>query len=128
VWVLFAVIATSLSGCGPRPVAGGTPGMLRAGNEPLSEVQITVHRAENGGWSAIGFGVADSKGAFELVTNDAAEALSLPQGEYRFTLESVGAPLKIPGEYTQPETTPLQVEWDEGESLDLRIPSPLVAL
>jgi hypothetical protein len=126
---LLAVVAAALSGCGPQPVAGGTTGELHAGEQPLSDVQVTVHRAEGSNWVALGFGVANSHGAFELVNNEASEPLWLPSGEYRVTLESVGAPVKIPREYTAPETTPFQIKRvEEGEKLNLQIPAPLLAI
>jgi hypothetical protein len=98
-------------GCESRPVVGGTGGHLRSNGQPLSEVQLTVHRREGASWSAIGFAVTGAGGEFELVTNRAAGPLQLEPGEYRFTLESVGAPVQIPREYLQAETTPLAVMW-----------------
>jgi hypothetical protein len=122
--VSLAIIAAALVGCGPQPVAGGTPGVLRAGGNPVSDIQITVYEADGEAWRAMGFGVPGADGAFELVTNGAAGALWLPPGEYRCTLESVGAPVRIPKEYAQVETTPLTVSWSESdEMLTLEIPA-----
>jgi len=109
----------ALSGCGPRHVAGGTSGFLRAKGSPLSEIQLTVNEVDGNGWHAIGFGVSDTDGKFELVTNGAHGPLRLPSGKYRFTLESVGAPLQIPQEYTKAETTPLDIDWTKGGVLTL---------
>ncbi|MDX1948036.1 MAG: PepSY domain-containing protein [Pirellulaceae bacterium] len=117
-----ALLIMSIVGCGPRPVAGGTPGTLRAAGELLSEVQITVHQATDGVWQPAGFAVTRSDGSFALVTNGAKGALELSPGEYRCTLESAGAPVQIPPAYTKPETTPLTVAWPTASaSLDLEV-------
>ena len=87
----LALLAALLSGCGPRPVAGGTKGTIRAAGDLLSEVQVTVHQAEFGVWQPIGFAVTTGDGSFELVTSGAKGALWLSPGEYRCTLESAGA-------------------------------------
>ncbi len=121
VLILIAILPL---GCGPRAVVGGTAGMLRAGGQPLSEVQVTVHQSEAGGWQPIGFGVATTDGSFELVTNGARGPLALAPGEYRCTLESVGAPVRLASDLTQPSTTPLKVVWSASDSrLNLEIPT-----
>lgn len=73
----------------------------------------------------IGFGVTDAAGGFELVTNGARGALWLIPGEYRFTLESAGAPVQFANDYARAETTPLRVSWSDGDGiLDLEVDSP----
>jgi hypothetical protein len=122
-------MASTLAGCGGvKPVTGGTIGTLRIGGELLSEIQVTVHEVEGTSMQAVGFGVTDRDGLFELVTNGAHGPLILPPGEYRFTLESAGAPVQIPKEYTQPDTTPLKVSWSGGDDdLNLDVPISLPA-
>lgn len=97
-----------LSGCGANPVAGGTKGRLQAGTAGLGDIQLTVHHSERGNWQPIGFGVTDDQGKFELVQNRAQGPLWLTPGDYRCTLQSAGAPVAIPDEFSRPETTPLQ--------------------
>ncbi len=97
-----------LSGCGANPVAGGTKGRLQAGTAGLGDIQLTVHHSEGGNWQPIGFGVTDVQGKFELVQNRAQGPLWLSPGDYRCTLQSAGAPVAIPDEFSRPETTPLQ--------------------
>jgi hypothetical protein len=109
-WLYF-LLTLFLAGCGPQPVTGGTGGTLRFGGTPMSEVQITVHQPAGAGWEAIGFGVATTDGSFELVTSGAAGPLVLAPGNYRCTLESVGAPLAIDPQYAQAATTPLEIAW-----------------
>ena len=123
--VLLIVVAVCPPGCGggARPVSGGTNGMLHSGPTLLSEIQITVHQVEGSATKPIGFGVAGMDGAFQLISPGATGPLQLAPGEYRFTLESVGAPVVIPKEFTQPETTPLKVNWTGSEAkLDFDIP------
>ena len=120
--VLFLIVLmASMVGCGgARPVTGGTEGRLRVGSDRLSEIQVTV--------KPIGFGIPGSDGVFRLVTNGATGALRLTPGEYRCTLESIGAPVVIPSEFAQAETTPLKVTWPTGDlKLDLDIPSTMLA-
>ena len=122
----FAVIlATTLPGCGgPQPVTGGTPGTLRVGSELLSDFQVTIHQVEGTTTEPIGFGVTGADGSFQLVTNGAQGPLWLSAGEYRCTLESAGAPLVIPKQYTQATRTPLKVTWPTGdEQLNLDVPA-----
>jgi hypothetical protein len=119
--LIFAV----LSGCGVRPVTGGTPGSVHAGDEFFSDIQVTVYQLDGAEMHAVGFGVTDGNGAFELVTNAARGPLRLACGEYRCTLESAGAPLAFPREYARAETTPLTISWADGDGeLDLEVPAP----
>jgi hypothetical protein len=118
--LIFAV-AAAVPGCDRvHPVAGGTRGMLRMGDELTSDIQVTVHQVDGGSTRPVGFGVTSLDGSFELVTNGAQGPLWLAPGEYRFTLESAGSPVRLPGEFARPDTTPLAVEWsaDDGD-LDL---------
>jgi uncharacterized iron-regulated membrane protein len=122
-----AMLLALVAGCGPRPVAGGTKGTLQAAGQMLSDIQVTVHKVEAGAPEPIGFAVTAADGSFELVTNGAAGALWLPSGEYLCTLESAGAPVRIPPAYAKAETTPLKVTRTSGsDSLDLAIPEKLL--
>lgn len=119
-------IAVSLTGCGASPVTGGTPGTLRDATQPLAEMQITIHRQEGSAWQPIGMAVTAADGAFELVTSGAQGPLRLEAGEYRCTLESVGAPVQLPREFTNAETTPLKVVWSATDrDLNLELPTKL---
>lgn len=120
--IVVLVVAAITSGCGPRPVVGGTPGVLRSGGEVLAEVQVTLHRQEGTSWQYVGFADTTTDGSFELVTRGAAGPLVLPPGEYRATLESVGAPIQIPPVYTRPDSSPLAIRWSGSESkLELQL-------
>ncbi len=117
--IVFALV--TLVGCGGvHPVTGGTFGELHFGGDPLGDVQITIHQVEGSSYETIGFAATKADGSFELVTPGAKGPLHLSPGEYCCTLESVGAPIVIPREYMQAETTPLKVSWQSGDShLDL---------
>lgn len=118
--ILCGVLAI---GCGPRPIVGGTRGSLRGGEQPLGEVQVSVFASEQGVWTLIGSAITTDDGGFALVTPGAQGPLQLPAGEYRCTLESAGAPIRIPPEYLQPETTPLRVvRSDDAAPLELATP------
>jgi hypothetical protein len=121
--VLLLMLAAALPGCGVQSVPGGTYGTLHAGDEWLSDVQVTVHQVEGSTTRAVGFGVTTLDGTFELFTNGAQGPLWLAPGEYRCTLESAGAPLQFPEEYARADTTPLKIDWSDADGdLDLEIP------
>lgn len=124
---LLLICLLAVVGCGVQPVVGGTAGELRAGDLPLGDVQVTVHRATSDGtWQPIGFADTRSDGSFELVTPGAAGPLVLEPGEYRFTLESVGSPLRVPKPYLSAEATPLRIAWDGTlDRLRLELPREL---
>ena len=117
-YLKLMVLLLVAAGCGggPRPVTGGTAGELHAGGDPLGDIQVTVHQIEGTSFEAIGFAATRADGSFELVTPGAAGPLRLTPGEYCCTLESVGAPITIPREYTRAETTPLKVNWEPGDT------------
>jgi hypothetical protein len=129
-WSAFAlglvVVSLLVAGCGPHPVTGGTSGVLRAAGEPLADIQVTVHQAKPEGWETIGFADTTADGSFRLLTLGAAGPLTLPTGEYRFTLESVGSPVIIPKALRQADETPLRVQWDATTAnLTLELPQKL---
>ena len=62
-------------------------------------------------------------GSFNLYLNGAKGPLWLAPGDYRCTLDSAGAPLAIPTEFTRPETTPLVASVKSADDpLDLKAP------
>jgi len=126
-WFVWLACVVALPGCGRvKPVTGGTIGILHAGDDYLSDIQVTVHKVDGSSLQPIGFAVTAADGSFELVSNGAKGALWLSPGEYRCTLESAGAPVQIPKEYAQPDTTPLKVSWSAGDDeLNLEIPALL---
>ncbi len=112
-----------ICGCGAKSVPGGTKGVLLVGGSPMSELQINVYAITNGMPQAIGFGVTAEDGSFLLYQTGASSGLWLTPGEYRFTLESVGAPTVIPNEFTSAATTPWKVQWTGTEpTLNLDLP------
>jgi hypothetical protein len=122
------LVAAALPGCGGvKPVAGGTHGTLKVAGQLLSDIQVTVHQVEGGSTRPVGFGTTIADGIFELVTNGALGPLWLDAGEYRFTLESAGAPVQFPKEYTRADTTPLKRTWAGGDSnLELEVPTAVI--
>lgn len=121
---MIGVVAVGLIGCGgPEPITGGTPGVLRAGELKLAEMQVTVYEMQTGTPQPIGFAVTAADGSFQLVTNEARGALLLQPGSYRCTIESAGSPVRIPPVLLKPETTPLQVNWAASDTqLNLEVP------
>lgn len=108
---VFCVVVASAGCGGPKPITGGTPGVLRVGPDVLAEVQLTLHSTATATPQPIGFAITRADGSFELVTNGAKEPLRLAPGQYRCTLESAGSPLKFPATYANPATTPLLISW-----------------
>jgi len=118
------LVMTMLAGCGVSPVTGGTAGTLKVGDEIFSDVQVTVQRVEGSSFKPEGFGVTDIKGEFKLMTTGARGPLWLGPGEYRFTLDTAGAPIHFPPEYMKPETTPLKVSRSgSNDPLVLEVPA-----
>lgn len=121
----LVVVASTLAGCGARPVTGGTKGVLRYAGKSLSDIQVTIYQLEGGSPKLVGFGVTANDGSFRLMRNLASGALWLSPGEYCCTLESVGMPIRLPKEYASAETTPLKVSWSTADkSLNLEVPNP----
>jgi hypothetical protein len=124
-FVALVVVAAALAGCGVRPVTGGTKGVLRCAGKLRSDIQVTVHQVDGNSTQPIGFGVTTNDGSFRLVKTNASGALWLSPGEYRCTLESAGAPIRLAKEYARPDTTPLKISWSASDSsLDLEVPAP----
>jgi hypothetical protein len=117
---VVCALVSCLAGCGVRP-GEGTQGLLRSGEQPLSNIRVTVSRVNKGSVQPIGFGVTETDGTFRLLRN-ASRGLRLTPGEYRCTLKAVGAHVHIPNEYAKVNSTPLKVSWSAGdESLDLKV-------
>lgn len=127
--LLFVALTVTMLGCGgAKSVTGGTKGILKLGGESLGEIQLTVHQVDGGGTKAVGFAVTASDGSFELLRPGASGALWLAPGEYRFTVESIGAPIQFPVEFTRPESTSLKVVWSANDrNLNLEGPAPVSA-
>jgi hypothetical protein len=118
---LFAFVAL-LSGCGQRPITEGTEGILRFRGEPVADIRVTVNRIDKKAVNVVGYGVTAADGTFRLVTQGGHAGLKLEPGDYCCTLKSVGAPVRIPNECAQVNTTPLKVSWSEGnKSLNLEV-------
>jgi hypothetical protein len=125
---MLMMMAATLPGCGGmKPVAGGTEGTLKVAGQLLSDIQVTVHQVEGGSTRPVGFGTTIADGTFKLVTNGAQGPLWLNAGEYRFTLESAGAPVQFPKDYAHADTTPLKLTWaDGGSHLELEVPTATI--
>jgi hypothetical protein len=116
--LLALVLLVMASGCGDGSVTGGTTGILRIGGEVGTDVQTTVYTSDG---APLGFGVTRADGSFKLVTNGATGPLWLEPGDYRFTVESVGAEVEIPAEFSRVETTPLKVTVTDDKPLTLDV-------
>ena len=115
--LLLAMGLLLLGGCESNEVVtGGTSGTLTAGGETLTEIQVTVYQKMGSVWEKRGTGVIDSSGKFMLHTPEADAPLTLEAGQYRFTLESAGAPVIIPKPYRSVDSTPLEVAWTTDQS------------
>lgn len=118
-WMLVLFLA-AIPGCGPQPISGGTRGMLTTDGNPIPDVQVGVYTAASG--EQVGYAVSEPDGSFELVTADTNGPLQLDPGSYVVTLESVGAPTELPRSYLNPDSTPLRIDWNEGDTLDVNVP------
>ena len=124
---LIPLMLATTVGCGRvetvPDTTGGTTGKIHNGREPLVGIQVTVHQVDGDSAEPIGVAASRLDGSFELATMDGTGACQLPAGEYRCTLESAGAPIAIPAEFTKPETTPLKIALSsDDEAIDLKIP------
>jgi len=121
--LILLLVTVGLSGCGARPVTGGTKGVLLLGGKPRGDIQLTLHQMDGGSPQFVAFGLTANDGSFRLLKEKAKGALWLPAGEYVCTLESAGSPIRIAREYAKPETTPIKVSWSGSQpSLDLDVP------
>ncbi len=102
------ILLFTLAGCADQaPTSPGTQGELLSAGGPLPEMKLTVYRVEGQQFTAIGSAVTGWDGRFGLYNLDASEPLWLVAGEYRFTLESAGAPIKVPTKYLKPDSSTL---------------------
>ena len=127
--IIAILIAGFLCGCsGSRsPAKGGTAGALMFGPEVTSDILVTVYKKNDNGFQSIGFGTMAVNGSFILYNNGATEPLWLEPGDYKFTLESIGPPIKFPAPYLKPESSPLHVNWNSDmTSLVLQAPGNLL--
>lgn len=123
------LMAGFLCGCSgaTSPAKGGTAGALMFGPEVTSDILVTVYKKSDIGFQSIGFGTTAVNGSFILYNNGATEPLWLEPGDYAFTLESIGPPVKFPAPYQKPESSPLHVNWNsEMPSLVLQAPENLL--
>ena len=118
-WLLTLSIA-ALPGCGPESVAGGTPGVLTTDGHPIPDVQVAVYSAGTG--ERLGSAVTMADGSFQLITANTTGPLELDPGTYVVTLESVGAPTDLPRDYLDAKSTPLRIDWDQQDRLELNVP------
>lgn len=115
-------VVTMVAGCGERPVKEGTQGVLRLNDEHVANIRVTVNRVDRKGVKPVGYGVTAADGTFQLVNHGGRAGLKLAPGDYRCTLKSMGASVRIPNHYAEVNTTPLKVSWSEGDSsLNLQV-------
>ncbi|MCA9130487.1 MAG: carboxypeptidase regulatory-like domain-containing protein [Planctomycetales bacterium] len=107
------------TGCSQQGTAGGTRGRLTSDGVPLPQMQVTVFDAHS---NSIATGFTQNNGQFELVSLDGAEPVLLSPGEYRWTLQTVGAEVDIPKRLTDPASSDLAVEWNEDNEIVLEAP------
>lgn len=115
------LFATLLIGCSedPEPTESGTPGKLIIGTATTSDILVHFYRKTSAGFEEVGFGQTADDGSFGLFQPDARGPLRLKTGDYLITIESIGAPIRIPEECRLPQTTPLKLHWTEADHLPL---------
>jgi hypothetical protein len=110
-------------GCSGQPTAlvGGTSGSLTSDGQAVSQMQVNVFDKQ-GSTTPIGRGFVADDGSFELVTDDGLQPLVLDDGKYYFTVESIGAEVEIPKDYTSSRTTPLVAVISGDSTIMLDVP------
>ncbi|MBI1311078.1 hypothetical protein GC176_07195 [bacterium] len=116
----LVVMLAMLSGCGQRPITGGTSGVLLTDGNPIPDVLVRIYSTDAD--TSLGYAVTSGDGSFELVAQDSTGPLHLEPGSYIMVLESVGAPTELPEEYLDRDSTPLKMEWTSGDVLKLNVP------
>ncbi len=114
---LFVVL---MAGCGPASITGGTPGLLSTDGNPIPDVQVVVYSARSE--ERLGYAVTGADGSFQLIAADTSGPLELNPGSYVVTLESVGAPTDLPRTYLDQKSTPLRIDWEAEDRLELKVP------
>jgi hypothetical protein len=126
-WIVaigLTVLPIYIVGCGPKPVTGGTEGVLRIDGQTVSDLQVNLFRSNGGAFELAGFGVTRDDGWFSLVQPGAVGPLILPPGEYLCTIESAGAPIRLLKEWGKPETTKIKIDWKSSDRhIDLDVDS-----
>ncbi|MCH9653674.1 MAG: PepSY domain-containing protein [Planctomycetes bacterium] len=119
-----AFLLLSMSGCGANLLEQGTEATVTVAGEPIIDVRVTVFLMQDGQPVELGSAVSREEGKLKFIQPKAAGPLVLGPGDYRFTVETVGAPLVIPKEYRAPATTPLQVTMPSTDGITLTLPEP----
>jgi hypothetical protein len=114
--LILVLFLASLPGCRERPVKEGTQGVLRFNNEPVANIRVSVNRVDPKGVKAVGYGVTEADGTFQLVTHGGRAGLKLAPGDYCCTLKSMGASVRIPNHYAEVNTTPLKLSWSDSDT------------
>lgn len=127
--VCLMALAILSEGCGvPGEIPGGTAGFLHANGQPIPDVLVTVY-PDTPSTDALGIGITDADGRFELRTREPITPLMLDPGDYRFTVQSMGEIYLIwPPEYADPPKTPLTRSISSSsEELEISVPQPRVS-
>lgn len=116
--------ATSIGGCGSSqgPITGGTVGTIQSGGIPLSQIQVTIHESSGTAFEPRAVGMVRPDGSFELVTPDASAPVTLEDGDYVVTIESLGAEIEIPASLLDPGPESLIHHHINGQPLDVGLP------
>ena len=128
--VCLIALAVLSQGCGvPGEIPGGTAGFLRANGQPLPDVLVTVYPDMPSATDALGIGITDADGRFELRMREPITPLILDPGDYRFTVQSMGEIYLVwPPEYADPLKTPLaRSVSSSSEELEISVPQPRVS-
>ena len=119
-----AILLFSLSGCGSNKLEQGTEAAITVAGEPVVDIRVNVFSVKDGQPAELGFAVSQADGKLKFVKPKASGPLELGPGDYRFTVETVGAPLVIPKEYGDPAMTPLQITLSSSDGIILTLPDP----
>jgi len=130
--VALLVLAFCCAGCGRRedlPQVAPVSGSVTYNGKPVASGTVTFHPAGGGRPAS---GQLDADGRFELSTFDRGDGAVL--GKHRVTVVAYDASTDpsiapdsadvyaVPEKYTEPETTPLEVEVTEGgNTMDLEL-------
>lgn len=113
-----------ITGCSDDavPIDGGTAGKLTSDGKAMSQMELTFYSDSPFSGSPVAYGAVQNDGAFELVDAPRTEAIELEPGDYRVTVESLGADVEIPKQYSDPSKTTLRLKHIPPEPVVIEIP------
>lgn len=130
VWLLALVLLAIVVGCGgPKSYQGsGITGTIACQGTPLAEIRIEVFELNTPTpGSPKAFAVSKADGRFELFA-EGGKRPELAAGEYRVTLENLGAPtITFAPAATNAATTPLRCTIVDGKSpIQVEVPAEVM--